>query len=151
MRKDPASSLVTTPMIDLSACPAGTQAVVELEYLLDLQEPFEYDRAFLDATIDGTHQAVATNPVNGPLGGDTCAVRPDYRGLLVEDKSWHHLTLPIGTGNSLVLDVSGEVTDEVSNDGVGLLVDDLWVRCGSELFLDGFEAGDTSGWSAVSP
>lgn len=143
----PHRAILSSPTIPIAACPNGEVAVVELDYLLDLQENFNYDRAWIEVEIDGVLEVLATNESGGAVDitcGDPLPT-PDGR---LKDGSWQHLELAAGQGNLMTLRFVGDVADGMSNSGQGFLIDDVRVRCGlPPLLSDGFESGSTAAWS----
>lgn len=140
-----AQRLRTDP-IDISACSKG--AVLDFWYMVDFNEPFDYDRARVEVGVDGVFTQVATNAQAGAAGiVEGCTGAHDAIGNLVRDSSWHRLQIPVGIGSELIVDFHAEASDAViPNEGQGFLVDDVRVFCSDRIFEDGFESGNTAVW-----
>lgn len=121
------SDRLELPALDLTAC-AGPDASLALTfaYFLSLQENSVFDRARVEAVVDGGFPVVVAD--NGFGSGNA-----GLANLSQNSPDWLVISLDLsgllGSGNSLVVRLVGETSDGIANQGAGFLVDDLAVVC----------------------
>lgn len=114
------------PAIDLAACSnADATLTLTFNYFLSLEESSSYDRARVEAVVDGGPPiGIADNGFGGTNAG---------LGNLLATSQWLTLTSELngllGTGDSLVIRFVGETEDGIANLGAGFLVDDVALVC----------------------
>ncbi|MFN7975586.1 MAG: putative Ig domain-containing protein [Acidobacteriota bacterium] len=115
-----------TPVLDVSGC--GGSASLSFNYLLNYQEGSSFDRARVEAIIDGGAPVViADNGPGGPVSGCTGGSNPGTGGL--SGSGWQPKSFTITAASTLQVRFVGETDDSIANSGEGFFIDDVIVLC----------------------
>jgi hypothetical protein len=137
--------VASTSGVDVSGC---DRAVLDFDYLFELEEDGNYDRGFVTVQLGGGAEKVVAS--NQPVFSSvflSCAGAILPIGNLESDGEWHHYRAGVGDGSTVVVRFYGDTYDWQYNDRQGWLFDDVRIDCGELIYGNGFEGGNTLSWS----